>query len=140
MDDSDLALVPGKEQQKAFKINLERLRKEKPIVLVHLPDDEYGKDGKCMPVSTGSIHVNTQGYVEPCPFAHFARENTRINSFSEILQSPFLEAVRRHPTLLKRDSNCYGCSLAGNRKLLEEVAQQTGAKSTEISSSSVYNR
>jgi hypothetical protein len=40
MDDSDLALVPDKEQQKAFKINLQRLRKEKPIVLVHLPDTE----------------------------------------------------------------------------------------------------
>lgn len=138
MDHSDLALIPGEKQQKTFKINLERLRNEKPIVLVHLPDDEYGKDGKCMPVSTGSIHVNTQGYAEPCPFAHFARENIRNHSFREILQSPFLEAVRRHPTLLKRDANCYGCSLAGNRELLEEVAQQTGAKSTEISSSSVY--
>jgi radical SAM protein with 4Fe4S-binding SPASM domain len=85
-----------------------------------------------MPVSNGSIHVNTQGYVEPCPFAHFARENIRENSFKEILNSPFLKAVRSHPTLLKRDSTCYGCSLAGKPELLAEVAQQTGAQSTDL--------
>jgi MoaA/NifB/PqqE/SkfB family radical SAM enzyme len=131
MDSADHLLLPEENQRQAFKRRLQRLRKEKPIVLVHLPDDEYNEEGRCLPVLNGAVHINSQGYVEPCPFAHFARENIKTHSFRDILRSPFLEAVRSHPILLKKEKGMIGCSLAGNRELLGEVARQTGAAPTD---------
>ncbi|NIM17592.1 MAG: radical SAM protein [Candidatus Aminicenantes bacterium] len=131
MDNADLQLLPLENQRQEFKHRLQRLRKEKPIVLVHLPDDEYNEEDRCLPVANGAVHINSQGYVEPCPFAHFARENIKTHSFRDILRSPFLQAVRSHPTLLKKEKGSIGCSLAGNRELLAEVARQTGATPTD---------
>jgi len=91
-------------------------------------DDEYDKTGRCMAVSGGSMHINAQGWVEPCPFAHFARENIKDHSFREILRSPFLEAIRKHPTVLQHGA--IGCSLVNNRAILEEIAKTTHARAT----------
>jgi len=126
----DLHLVPSIEQRQHFRESLGRIRKREPIVLVHLPDDEYDNTGRCMAVSNGVFHVNAQGYVEPCPFAHYARENVSNQSFKEILASPFLEAIRRHPTVLQCGD--VGCSLMHNRAILEKIAGNTGAKATSM--------
>ncbi len=126
----DLYLIPNKEQRQHFRENLSRIRKREPIVLVLLPDDEYDNAGRCMAVSNNVFHVNAQGYVEPCPFAHYARENVNRHSFKEILASPFLEAIRRHPTALQCGD--IGCSLISNRIILEEIARDTGAEATSM--------
>jgi MoaA/NifB/PqqE/SkfB family radical SAM enzyme len=124
----ELSLMPDENQQTLFRDNLSRMRKEKPILLVHLPDDEYSETERCIAVGSGAMHINAQGDVEPCPFAHFARENVNDRSFREILRSPFLRAIREHPTVLRRGE--IGCSLVSNHEVLEEIAGKTGARGT----------
>jgi MoaA/NifB/PqqE/SkfB family radical SAM enzyme len=124
----EMDLVPDAAQVEQFKESVADLRREKPIVIVHLPHDEYDKEDLCMAVQSGVFHVNSQGFAEPCPFAHFALDNIRTSSFDDILRSPFLEAIRRHPAVTKCGE--IGCSLANNREVLKEIARSTGAGPT----------
>ena len=129
----DEGLVPDDEEMTAFRSRLSKLRSRHPIVLLHLPDDEYDENGRCTAVKDGAVHVNAQGDVEPCPFAHFALENVKRNTFRDILRSPFLEAIRRHPSALTKCGT--GCSLSSKQELLCELAAQSGARSTDSKSS-----
>lgn len=128
LEDEDWAAMPDDSQQGAFRESLSRLRKKHPILLLHLPDDEYDENGRCTAVGSGAFHINAQGWVEPCPFAHFARENVNECSFEDILRSPFLRALREHPTALQRGE--MGCSLVSNREILAQIARDTGAVPT----------
>ncbi len=118
-------------EREYFRKRLIEIRREKPIIVAHLPDDEYTPDGKCMGIMEGCFHINSQGYVEPCPFAHFSSENVREKSLLEICRSEFLsqirssEAVNRHGRI--------GCALTQNLDILQEIASKTGAKPTDCS-------
>lgn len=124
----DFQLLPEEEQLKNFRNRLRSIKEEGEIFPVHLPDDEYDKTGRCRAVGEGGMHINAQGFVEPCPFAHFARENIKDCSFLEVLRSPFLNAIRNHPDALRHGK--IGCSLVNNHDLLEEIASTTGAMPT----------
>jgi len=137
MDDGELSMMPAPEKLADFKEKFKRMREE-PIVLVHLPDDEYDEDGRCLAVGGGGMHVNAQGYAEPCPFAHFARENVKNVSFRDVLRSPFLGAIRAHPTVLLHGN--IGCSLVNNRDELERIARRTGAVCTDGCASLSFTR
>jgi MoaA/NifB/PqqE/SkfB family radical SAM enzyme len=127
-EDNDL--VPDTAQRKWFAERVSHLRKAHPLVLINLPADEYDDNGRCMSVGSGAVHITSSGDVEPCPFAHYARENVMRCSFRDILYSPFLEAIRNHPTALRCGE--IGCALVNNRALLEEIASETGARSTNV--------
>jgi len=127
----EMCELPDNEESGLFRKRIAALKRDEPIVLIHLPHDEYDRDGRCLAVDRGAFHVNSQGYVEPCPFAHYARENIRDHSFRDILSSPFLEAIRSHPTALQKGA--IGCSLVNNYTILQEIAGKTGAKPTEES-------
>jgi MoaA/NifB/PqqE/SkfB family radical SAM enzyme len=134
LSEKDKEALPTIIQKKQFGERLKNfrrggnLRRNEPIILIHLPYDEYDENGRCMAVSGGGMHINAKGWVEPCPFAQYARENVTESSFKEALQSPFLEAIRAHPTLLLHGE--IGCSLVNNRETLQKVARLTGAGPT----------
>jgi MoaA/NifB/PqqE/SkfB family radical SAM enzyme len=124
----DLTELPLPEQKNRFRCRLAELRRRQPIVLVHLPEDEYDQSGRCLAVGGGAMHINARGFAEPCPFAHYARENVNSHDFGQLLRSPFLAALRRHPTVLIHGE--VGCSLVNNSSILEQIASETGAAPT----------
>jgi MoaA/NifB/PqqE/SkfB family radical SAM enzyme len=132
-------LVLEDEEQKEFRKRILELRKNKPIMIAHLPDDEYGDDDRCKAVVYGSVHINAQGYVEPCPFTHFAADNIREKGLEEILRSQFLDKLRSSDAILRRGRiGCailrrgrIGCALFENREILEEIAAKAGAEPTD---------
>lgn len=128
IDETDLPYLPSKEQSEVFRQRLAVHRREKSVILIDLPRDEYDQNGRCMAVGRGAMHINAQGWVEPCPFAHYARENINTHTFREILESPFLRALREHPTALQHGD--IGCSLVSNIDVLKEIAEKTGANKT----------
>ena len=105
------------------------IRRNKPIMVAHLPDDEYTADGRCMAVAGGCFHINSQGYVEPCPFAHLASENVREKSLEEIFRSEFLARLRRSDAVFRRGR--VGCALLENMETVREIAAATGAVRTD---------
>lgn len=122
-------LVLQEHEQKKFRKRILELRKNKPIMIVHLPDDEYRDDGRCRAVTYGSVHINAQGYVEPCPFAHFASDNVREKGFDEILRSQFLATLRSSKAAVRRGR--IGCALLENMDILQDIAAKTGAEPTD---------
>jgi len=124
----EIGLVLDAEQRRWFAGRVDHLRRRHPVVLINLPADEYDADGRCMAVSNGAVHINARGDVEPCPFAHYALENVTRCTFRDILSSPFLAAIRGHPTVLRCGE--IGCSLVANHATLAGIARETGARQT----------
>ncbi|MBN1836339.1 MAG: radical SAM protein [Spirochaetales bacterium] len=128
LSEEDLAHVPDPGQQGLFRLQLAQLRRRHRILLVHLPEDEYDAAGRCLAVGGGAMHINARGFAEPCPFAHYARENLCEVGFEQALRSPFLAAIRSHPTVLVHGE--VGCALVHNARALETIAAATGARPT----------
>jgi MoaA/NifB/PqqE/SkfB family radical SAM enzyme len=110
----------------SFRKRILEFRRSKPIVLSQFPDDEYGKENRCSAAGRVSLHINSQGDIEPCPFVTIARENIRHGGLIAACQSPFLRAIREQPRLLRRQR--YACSLFEHRAELDELAQQLGTR------------
>lgn len=106
----------------AFHKRVLEFRRRKPIVISQFPDDEYGKENRCSGAGRSSLHINSQGDVEPCPFVSIACENIRHGGLIAACQSPFLRAIREKPKLLQRHH--YGCSLFEHLTELNSLAQQ----------------
>ncbi len=105
-----------------FRKRILEFRRRKPIVLSQFPDDEYGQENRCTGAGRVSLHINSQGDVEPCPFVPIARENIRRGGLIAACRSPFLRAIREQPELLQRQR--YACSLFEHRTELDGLAQQ----------------
>ena len=110
----------------SFRNRILEFRRSKQIVLSHFPDDEYGKENRCSAAGRVSLHINSQGDIEPCPFVSIARENIRHGGLIAACQSPFLRAIREQPRLLQRQR--YACSLFEHRSELDGLAQQLGTR------------
>jgi MoaA/NifB/PqqE/SkfB family radical SAM enzyme len=105
-----------------FRKRVLEFRRHKSIVLSQFPDDEYGRENRCSGAGWSSLHINSQGDVEPCPFVSVAHENIRHGGLIAACQSPFLRAIREQPKLLRRKR--YACSLFEHRVQLDSLAQQ----------------
>ena len=108
----------------SFRKRVLEFRHSKPIVLSQFPDDEYGKENRCSAAGRISLHINSQGDIEPCPFMSIARENIRHAGLIAACRSQFLRAIREQPNLLQRQH--YACSLFEHRAELDNLAQQFG--------------
>jgi MoaA/NifB/PqqE/SkfB family radical SAM enzyme len=114
----------SEEQRAAFRQRVLDLRRRKRIVLIQFPHDEYGPDNRCSAAGRQSLHINSQGDVEPCPFVPIARENVRNGGLLAACQSPFLRAIREHPHLLQRGR--YACALWEHREEVEGLVGGVG--------------
>jgi MoaA/NifB/PqqE/SkfB family radical SAM enzyme len=108
----------------AFHKRILEFRRRKPIVLSQFPDDEYGLENRCSGAGRTSLHINSQGDIEPCPFMPIAHENVRRGGLIAACQSPFLRAIREQPELLRRQH--YSCALYEHRAELDGLARQFG--------------
>lgn len=117
------------DEDRAYKeAELARRNAEARPVVFNLPPDEY-ESGECLAAGKGLIHINADGYIEPCPFSHFAADNVRESSLRESLDSPFLREIRTLTT--KLDNPNKECTLFRHGSTVAEVAEKTGAVWTE---------
>jgi MoaA/NifB/PqqE/SkfB family radical SAM enzyme len=128
-DSADRKLLLSAEQQADFRKTICRIRKKKRLVLLHMPDDEYEQGGSCMAAGRGFVHINAQGFVEPCPFSHIATDSVASVSLKKALASPLFSSIRDHASLLTKPLE--GCALFEHRDELSEIISKTGAQSTE---------
>lgn len=129
-EDRDPALVPLPEEQAAFRGRVKAFQRNKRIILVQMPEDEYEIGGLCMAAGRGFVHVNALGQVEPCPFAHWAKDSVRAGSLKAALGSPWLARIRERTDLLGPTHQ--GCALFEHRQELAELAREAGAQPTEL--------
>ena len=110
-----------------FRSRVLDLRRRKRIILIQFPQDEYGEDNRCSAAGRASLHINSQGGVEPCPFAPVSCENIREGGLKAAIESPFLRAIRASPELLRRDR--FACALFEHREEIEDLASEYRARS-----------
>jgi MoaA/NifB/PqqE/SkfB family radical SAM enzyme len=122
----NLDLMPTPEQRIHRRKRLIELRQKIPIILA-----DFWNDG---PLVGGCIagdrylHINGQGDVEPCVFAHFSVDNIKEKSLSEILNSPFFHSIRQRQPY---STNYYRpCMVIDHPHILREVIEQSGAHPT----------
>ncbi len=122
--------VLSEAQRDAFRQRVVNLRCNGPLMLVQFPHDEYGTQNKCTAAGTLSLHINSQGDIEPCPFVSIYGESIRNGGLKKACESRFLASIRANPHLLKR--RVYACALFEHKKPLEKLAALTKKENRSI--------
>ncbi len=121
----DLMTTPEQRIQRWERIN--RMRRERRALI-----SDFWCDGPlvggCMAGGHNYLHINQNGDVEPCVFAHFAVDNIKEKSLAEALNSDFFRSIRArrpyHPNLLRP------CMIIDHPYVLRECVAQSGARPT----------
>ena len=93
----DVSLMPTPEQRNEFRLGIQRLRNTKAM----FPVDFWGDApwvGGCI-AGKHYLHVNNEGWVEPCIFTHFATDNIERHLAGRSLQRPLLQGDPRPPAV-----------------------------------------
>jgi MoaA/NifB/PqqE/SkfB family radical SAM enzyme len=125
-------LTPDERNQ--FREGILRMRNTKPI----FPVDFWGDAPYVKGCIAGKhyMHVNSEGWVEPCIFTHFATDNIRDTSLTDAFNSPYFREIRRRQpfshNLLKP------CMLIDNPDQSREIMTLTGAQPTHPGAESLF--
>lgn len=108
-------------QREEFRQRILMMRSVKPIALVQFPQDEYGEANICSGAGRVSLHINSQGGIEPCPFVPLSCNNIRQGGLMAAIKSSFLASIRSRPDLLSRDR--LACSLCEHYAEVEALLE-----------------
>ncbi|MBM4048659.1 MAG: radical SAM protein [Planctomycetes bacterium] len=114
--DVSLCLTPA--QRAAFCRRFLELRDQKRMFLVQFPGDEEERGG-CVAAGLGLIHINAQGFVEPCPAIHLAADNVAEKSLLECLRSPFMRCMREGA--VNQRPTTHACALGGQDEAMAQA-------------------
>jgi MoaA/NifB/PqqE/SkfB family radical SAM enzyme len=87
----ELFLTP--EERSDFRERVIRFRNTHPILAGDFWNDGGIPNG-CLSGGRHYLHINSEGWVEPCVFVHFATDNIREVTLKQALQSPFFRQLR----------------------------------------------
>ncbi len=118
----DLMTTPEQRVQRLERIT--SMRREKKLLI-----SDFWCDGPlvggCLAGGRRYLHINQNGDVEPCVFAHFAVDNIKDKSLEEVLKSDFFRSIRErapyHPNLLRP------CMIIDHPYVLRECVAECGA-------------
>jgi len=83
------------------------------------------------------LHINHRGDVEPCVFAHFAVDNIRERSLTDVLKSPYFQEIREripHSENLLRP-----CMIIDHPQVLRDLVARHGARPTHPGAESLLS-
>jgi len=127
-------LMPTAEQRIFRREEIIKRRSNRDILLADFWNDGPMVGG-CIAGGKRYLHINSQGEVEPCVFAHFAVDNIRNKSLREVLESPFFEEIRKRQPY---DSNLLRpCMIIDVPEVLREVVTICGAHPTHLGADAV---
>jgi MoaA/NifB/PqqE/SkfB family radical SAM enzyme len=115
-------MLLDRESREGFRRAVLGLMHRKHIVLIQFPHDEYGSDNLCSAAGRESVHINSRGDVEPCPFVPVARDNIRNGGLMAAFKSAFLREIRTNRDLLRRSR--FACALFEHREELYTIAKK----------------
>ena len=119
-------LMPTPEQRNQIRLGIQRIRNTKAMFPVDFWGDAPWVQG-CI-AAKHYVHINNQGWVEPCIFTHFATDNIKDKSLAEAFNSAYFAEIRSRqpyvPNLLEP------CMLIDNPEQSREIVAKTGARPT----------
>lgn len=84
--------------------------------------------GGCIAGGRSYLHINSNGDVEPCVFTHFAVDNIKETSLTEILKSDFFRSIRSR--IPYSDNYLRPCMIIDHPAVLRELVDRFGARPT----------
>ncbi len=128
--DAPVELMNTPEQREFMFHQIRALRKTKPLFTM-----DFWNDGEfvygCVAGGRYYLHINANGDIEPCVFAHYSDSNIREKTLIEAYTSPlFMQYHENQPfsgNLLRP------CPMLDNAGKLAEMVAKTDAKSTDLS-------
>ncbi len=102
---------------------------KKPIFTADLLNDEEFLGG-CIAGGRGFLHINANGYVEPCIFIHYSNANIRRVSLLDTLRQPlFVEFANNQPF---NENFLCPCPMLENPQFLQDMIKKSRAKPTDL--------
>lgn len=134
--DPDVSLMLTPEERNEFRRGVLELRKTKPLAALDFWGDSVFVGG-CI-AGKWYAHVNSDGWLEPCIFAHFATHNLNECTLEEALTAPYFREIQRrqpfnHNLLLP-------CMLIDNPHQAREIMEVTGARPTHPGAESLLEQ
>ena len=131
-NNADLSLVCTPEQRDYVRERINRYNAKKRMTIIDFWNNGHLAAG-CVAASTGFVHINSRGDIEPCAFCHYSDSNIHSTTLKEALRSPFFKAFREAQPFSSNPLR--SCPLIDMPHKLVEVVEKAGARSTEITSS-----
>ncbi len=130
-ENADMSMVCTPEQRAYVKEKIDIYNAKKKMTIIDFWNNGHLAAG-CVAASTGFVHINARGDIEPCAFCHYSDSNIKTTSLKEALRSPFFKAFREaQPFSLNPLRSCPVIDMPDK---LIDVVETSGAMSTEIAS------
>lgn len=123
----DLSLMPTPQQRNFLRLRDMEIRATKPIFILDFWNDGPKING-CIAAGRRYFHINSNGDVEPCVYTHFAVDNIKEKKLSDVIDSEFFRAIRRHQP--HNPNHLLPCMIIDNPHILREIVAETGATPT----------
>jgi len=123
----NMDLMPTPEQRIYRRRRLLQLRSERRILLADFWNDGP-LTGGCIAGGRSYLHINSNGDVEPCVFAHFALHNIKQTRLIDVLRSDFFRAIRER--IPYSENYLRPCMIIDHPHILREVVTKYGARPT----------
>lgn len=124
--DPDVSLMLTPEERNEFREHVLALRKAKPLAALDFWGDSVYVGG-CI-AGKWYAHVNSEGWLEPCIFAHFATHNLNECTLEEALTSDYFREIQRRQPF--NENLLMPCMLIDNPHQSREIVALTGARPT----------
>lgn len=125
--DPDLNLMPTPKQRDYRRRRVLEVRRSKNIIPIDFWNDGPLVHG-CMAGGKNYLHINVNGDVEPCVFIHFAVDNVKDKSLTEVITSDFFKLFRKRQIQL--DNHLTPCCIIDNPHVLREAVTKARAYTT----------
>ncbi len=123
----DMSLMLTPQQRNIVRRRLRRIRATKPLFICDFWNDGPYIDG-CLAAGREYFHINANGDVEPCVFAHFAVDNINEKSLKEVITSQFFREIRSRQPF--NENPLTPCMIIDNPHNLREVVRKCHAYPT----------
>lgn len=131
---TEMMLTP--EERNEFRLGIDRIRDTKAIFPIDFWGDAPWVNG-CI-AGKHYMHINSDGWVEPCIFTHFATDNIRDVSLAEAFNSRYFREIRsRQPY---NHNLLMPCMLIDNPEVSREVMALCGARPTHPGAESLFTQ
>jgi MoaA/NifB/PqqE/SkfB family radical SAM enzyme len=134
--DPDMSLMLAPAERNEFRENVLALRKSKPLASLDFWGDSIFVGG-CI-AGKWYAHVNSEGWVEPCIFMHYATHNLNTCTLEEALTSDYFREIQRRQPF--NHNLLMPCMLIDNPHHSREIIESTEARPTHPGAESIVEQ
>lgn len=132
--DPDMTHMLTPEERNEFREGVCRVRETRPLFALDFWGDAPLVGG-CI-AAKWYAHVNSEGWVEPCIFAHYATHNLHTSTLEEALTSNYFREIQKRQPF--NENLLMPCMLVDNPNQSREIVAMTGAQPTHPGAESLF--